>query len=141
MARVPVAVLLLVVAAGCVRTYTTDVVEVLSESAQRRPLKDATNLPAEFVVLTPPSSAGGCAARLRDAGLNTTLTLVHAVSMPAPDSAGTAHSWYGDYEVEPVGRYGELEGEGLRIDCTRLRAVGVVRLRAGGQRAMTDTVQ
>lgn len=130
MPRAPVTVLLLlVVAAGCVRTYTTDVVEVLSESARPQPLKDATNLPPEFEVLTPASSAGGCAVRLRDTGLNTTLTLVHAVSMPVQDSAGTAHSWYGDYAVQPVGRYGELEGEGLRVDCTRLRALGVVRLR------------
>lgn len=133
MRRAPVTVLFLVITvAGCVRTYTTDVREVLSESAQQQSLKDAINLPPEFQVLTPPSSAGGCAARLRDTGLNTTLTLVHAVSMPAQDSAGTTHSWYGDYEVEPAGRYGELEGEGLRVDCTRLRALGVVRLREGG---------
>lgn len=130
MRRAHVAVLVLfAVAAGCVRTYTTDVVEVLSESAQPQPLKDATNLPPEFEVLTPPSSAGGCAARLRDVGLNTTLTLVQAVSLPAQDSTGTAHSWYGDYAVEPAGRYGEIEGEGLRVDCTRRRALGVVKLR------------
>ena len=34
----------------------------------------------------------------------------------------------GDYSVEPKGLYGEEEGEGLRVDCSRLRAIGVVAL-------------
>jgi hypothetical protein len=34
----------------------------------------------------------------------------------------------GDYAVEPQGLYGEEEGEGVRVDCGRLQAIGVVRL-------------
>jgi hypothetical protein len=35
-------------------------------------------------------------------------------------------SWYGDYEI-PVGRYGSVSGELLRVECNTGRVIGLVR--------------
>jgi hypothetical protein len=73
----------------------------------------------------------GCGPpELRDTGLHTTLRLYRSMYRPQADTA-RAYRAVGDYTVEPRGRYGEGEDEGLRVDCTRLRAIGVVRLGVG----------
>jgi hypothetical protein len=111
---------------ACVRTETTRV-EVTPDPMRGDSLKPATNLPAAFTVLIAPSTPGDCPTRLRDAGLGTTLTLQRSTMRAAPDSTGAFRA-FGDYSAEPIGRYGEVAGEGLRVDCTRLRALGVVAL-------------
>lgn len=117
-------------AAGCMRTYEVETVEVAQATAQQ-PLRSATNLPSGFTVVRGPGVDGGCPVSLRDAGLRADLSLVRAVSIPQTDSAGVSYLWYGDYAVTPVGAYGEIAGEGLRVDCARMRPLGVVRLNDG----------
>lgn len=111
---------------GCIRRELSRV-EVTSD-AMRPDLRTATNLPDRFVIITAAATAGDCPPQLRDAGLHTTLRLQRSLTYPAVDSAGSAHRVVGDYAVEPEGRYGDGEGEGLRIECGTLRGIGVVRL-------------
>jgi hypothetical protein len=126
MARLAVAALVL---AGCVRTYTTSVVEVAADGLRREePLRSASNLPASFQVVTAAATASDCPAALRDPALNATLTLRRSLLLPVRDSSGTSYVALGDYAVSPAGLYGDAEGDGLRLDCTRMRALGVVRL-------------
>lgn len=91
-------------------------------------LRTATNLPDRFAVVTPGAKPGDCPPQLRDPGLHTTLLLQRSLVYPVADTASAAHRAVGDYAVEPAGRYGEREGEGLRVECGALRAIGVVRL-------------
>jgi hypothetical protein len=122
-----VAALLALVLCACVRTDTRTI-EVSPDRIGPDALKPATNLPARFDVVAAAGTAGDCPPRLRDGELGTTLTLLRSTFRQAPDSAAAGYRAYGDYRVEPRGRYGEEPGEGLRVDCARLRAVGVVAL-------------
>jgi hypothetical protein len=118
---------ILSMAAGCVRREVSRV-EVPQDPVQQEAMKAATNLPSQFTIITPPAAAGDCPSRLRDAGLGTLLTLRRSTLRAVTDSAATSYRAYGDYSAEPHGRYGEERGEGLRIDCARLRALGIVLL-------------
>jgi hypothetical protein len=121
-------VLACLVSGGCVRREITrvEVAPDVMESGQD--LRTATNLPQQFTVVTPPATPGDCPPTLRDTGLHATLRLRRSVLRPVPDSAATQYRAVGDYAVEPQGLYGEEEGEGVRVDCSRLQAIGVVRL-------------
>jgi hypothetical protein len=126
-----VAVLMAGVAgAGCARTVEVVGREVVTEGRQEStPARSAGNLPTSFIVVTPASVSTDCPPLLRDPGINAVLTLRHSTLQPSRDADGTVHYWaIGDYTAEPRGRYGEEPGEGLRIDCTRLRALGIVRV-------------
>ncbi|HUF50356.1 MAG TPA: hypothetical protein VMN60_05950 [Longimicrobiales bacterium] len=120
---------LVVCAAGCVRT-TYETVEVTPDPVrQQEQLYTARNLPQAFTIVTAARAPGDCPPQLADPMLGTTLTLQRSVLLPAQDSAGTAYRAFGDYAVAPPGRYGEGAGQGLRVDCLRVRALGVVPLR------------
>lgn len=115
-------------AAGCVRrTYET--VEVAAEPLQEEEMQGARNLPQSFTVVTPARTAGDCPPALSDPSLGVTLTLHRSVLLPVADTARGGYRAYGDYIVTPRGRYGAHEGQGLRVDCQRMRAMGVVTLR------------
>lgn len=116
--------------AGCVHRQSTTVEVTASEMEAASDLRSATNLPTQFAIITPAASPGDCPPELRDTGLHTTLRLHRSMYRPQADTA-SAYRAVGDYAVEPRGRYGEAEDEGLRVDCVRLRAIGVVRLGLG----------
>lgn len=122
------AVLGLAAATGCIRTVELERVEVASEVREQAELGSAGNLPPSFVAEGSRGSDGDCPVRLRDPGLGARLVLQRSVMLPERDSTGTVYHPFGDYTADPPGLYGEEEGEGLRIDCVRLRALGVVRL-------------
>jgi hypothetical protein len=116
---------------GCARTVVVTSREVLSDqqAPQQTQLRSAANLPAAFVVVTPATVSTDCPAVLRDPGLNTVLTLYTSVLQPVRDEHGTHYEAVGDYVAEPRGRYGDTEpGDGIRVDCARLRPLGMVRL-------------
>lgn len=121
-----VVVVALLVAGGCVRRQVSTVEIVSGEMSPD--LRSATNLPQQFTVVTPAATPGDCPSQLRDPGLQTTLRLERSVMRPVSDSTAAGYRATGDYSVEPKGLYGEEEGEGLRVDCSRLRAIGVVAL-------------
>jgi hypothetical protein len=117
---------------GCVRTVSRQVVGSDAGEGDTATLRSASNLPASFLVVTPARADGECPARLRDVELQVLLTLVRSSVIPARDSADAdAFVAYGDYAIRPPGMYGDQAGEGLRIDCRRLRPLGVVRLEGG----------
>ena len=120
--------LAIVLCAACVRT-TYETVEVTPEPAQQEELQTARNLPQAFAVVTAARAPGDCPPALSDPSLGVTLTLQHSVMLPVADSTRGGFRAYGDYVVTPRGRYGDREGQGLRIDCQRLRAMGVITLR------------
>lgn len=103
-----------------------------SDPVAESAVRSGRNLPAAFEVLTPAGVAGDCPPRLRDPGMQTVLSLEASVLQPVRDSLGVHYRAVGDYSVQPRGRYGdEQPDEGLRVDCARLRALGVVRLGTG----------
>jgi hypothetical protein len=114
--------------AACVQRQSMTVDVTPSEIEAASDLRTATNLPERFMVITPASAPGDCPPVLRDPGLDTTLRLRRSTYRQEADSTGRGHRAVGDYAVEPRGLYGEAEGEGLRLDCSRLSALGVVRL-------------
>ncbi|HSJ07576.1 MAG TPA: hypothetical protein VK936_12800 [Longimicrobiales bacterium] len=122
-----------VVGAGCARTVEVVGREVVTDGRQESaPARSAGNLPTSFIVVTPASVSTDCPPVLRDPGINAVLTLRHSTLQPTREADGTVHYWaIGDYTAEPRGRYGEEPGEGLRIDCSRLRALGIVRVETG----------
>ena len=123
-----VPILLTLLLAACLRT-TYETVEVMAEPMQGQPqLRTARNLPQAFTVLTAARVAGDCPPRLSDPSLGTTLTLQQSLLLASSDTAGTGFRAVGDYAVAPKGRYGDDAGEGLRVDCQRLRALGVIPL-------------
>lgn len=121
----PALLLLILVTGGCIRREVSRV-EVMTDVMASPDLRTATNLPSEFAVVSPPERAGDCPTQLTDAGLNTVLRLHRSVLRQAQDSTGSRS--FGDYSVKPSGQYGEREGEGLRVDCARMQAIGVIRL-------------
>jgi hypothetical protein len=126
------ALLVLTGAAGCVhRTMTTEIVDVTPDAAQDQRLKPASNLPVVFEIVTPARLEGDCPSRLRDPELQALLTLSHSMMLPVRDTAaagGRTYTAYGDYAIQPQGSYGDEPGHGLRIECGRLRAIGIVQL-------------
>lgn len=123
-----VAMVVAVCAAACVRrTYET--VEVTPEPVQQEDVQSARNLPQAFAVVTPARVAGDCPPALSDPSLGTTLTLQRSVLLPVADTARGGYRAYGDYIVTPRGRYGDREGQGVRVDCQRMRAMGIITLR------------
>ena len=127
MKAVPV-LLALVLGAACVRT-TYETVEVTPEPVQNEDVQTARNLPQAFAVVTQPRVPGDCPPALSDPSLGTNLTLQRSVMLPVADTTRGGYRAVGDYIVTPRGRYGDREGQGLRIDCQRLRAMGVITLR------------
>lgn len=119
-------VVALLVAGGCVRRQVSSVEVVSGEMSPD--LRSATNLPQQFTVVTPAATPGDCPPQLRDPGLHATLRLERSVMRQVSDSTAARYRAIGDYSVEPKGLYGAEEGEGLRVDCSRLRAIGVVAL-------------
>jgi hypothetical protein len=119
--------------AACIRTVDLGTVEVAQDMRQDAVVRSAANLPATFTVAIPARSAGDCPPRLRDDALGATLDLERGLTLPVQDGSGTRYESFGDYRVTPRGHYGDTEpGDGLRIDCGRLRAVGVVTLGVPG---------
>jgi len=113
-----------------VHRQSTTVEVTAGEMEAASDLRSATNLPTRFAIITPAAAPGDCPPELRDTGLHTTLRLYRSMYRPQADTARDYRA-VGDYTVEPGGRYGEAEDEGLRVDCTRLRAIGVVHLGVG----------
>jgi hypothetical protein len=119
----------LIGATACVKRVETRTATVVVEELRREDaLRPAVNLPDSFVVVTPGATERDCPPALRDDGRNTRLTLRRSVLIPVQDSTGVGYQPFGDYALEPAGEYGEQAGEGLRIDCARLRAIGIVTL-------------
>lgn len=112
---------------GCIRREYS-VIEVTPDVMRSPDMRSAANLPERFTVVTPAAEANACPPVLRDTGLHTTLRLQRSVLRQVADSASAGYRAVGDYSVDPAGRYGEVEGEGLRVDCSRLSAIGVVTL-------------
>ena len=125
-AALPLAIVLC--AAACVRT-TYETVEVTPEPVQQQEVETARNLPQAFTIVTAARAPGDCPPTLSDASLGATLTLQRSVMLPVADTTRGGFRAYGDYVVTPRGRYGDREGQGLRVDCQRLRAMGVISLR------------
>jgi hypothetical protein len=121
-----------VMTAGCVRTVDLGTVEVGHDMRQDAVVRSAQNLPVRFSIVAPATVSGDCPARLQDDWLGTSLHLSRSVMLPVQDSAvGSRLQSFGDYSVTPRGHYGDTEpDDGLRIDCTRLRAVGIVTILA-----------
>lgn len=121
------AVLLALAAAACVRTVEVARQEVTQVGGDER-IGSAANLPPSFRAVSPPAVEGDCPPRLIDPVLQARLYIVRALAVPVTDSLGSRLQAMGDYRVEPPGHYELLPGDGLRVDCTRLRAIGAVRL-------------
>jgi hypothetical protein len=128
------ALLLPLVLGGCTRTERVLSREVVGEGGSRNPpLRSAANLPTTFIVITPAAVSTDCPPVLRDPVLNTVLTLQASTLQPIRDEHGTHYQAIGDYSAEPRGRYGDEEpGDGIRVDCVRLRPLGIVRLGPAG---------
>lgn len=125
--------LLAILANGCVRTVELDTVEVARDIRQEAAVRTAANLPPTFTVVTPGRLPGDCPPRLRDDGVGATLDLFRAMTLPIQDGDGTRYETFGDYRITPAGHYGTTSpGEGLRVDCARLRAIGLVTLGVPG---------
>jgi hypothetical protein len=124
-----VAALVLSLTAGCTRTVVVGREIVADGPSRQEPLRSAVNLPGTFTVVTPAAVSTDCPPVLRDPALNTILTLQNSTLQPIRDEHGTHYQAIGDYAAEPRGHYGDEEpGDGIRVDCARLRALGVVRL-------------
>lgn len=125
-ARLALVTLIVVLAGSCIRReYST--IEIVPDAVSPE-VRAATNLPDRFTAAAETATQGDCPQQLTDPGLHTTLVLQRSFMLPSADSAGAPYVALGDYSVEPAGQYGEVEGEGLRVDCGRLSAVGVVPL-------------
>lgn len=114
--------------AGCIHRESVTVDVTPDEMQATAGMRNATNLPAAFTITAPAATAGDCPRELRDPGLQATLSLRRSVLRQIPDSAAAGYRAFGDYAVEPRGIYGDEVGEGVRVDCSRLHAIGVVRL-------------
>jgi hypothetical protein len=123
---------LTIAVAGCIRTVDLGTTEVARDMREQTVLRSAGNLPDAFTIVTPPAVAGDCPVRLRDDTVGAELHLQRSMLLPAPDERGGFQA-FGDYRVTPAGHYGDVRpGDGLRVDCRRLRALGVVTLGVPG---------
>jgi hypothetical protein len=114
---------------SCLKTVVMSTVDITpSSSTTDTPLRSATNLPAAFSVVKAPATAGECPPLLADSAMGITLSLRRSVIVPVQDSTGIHHRAIGDYEIMPAQRYGASAGDGLRVDCTRMRGIGVIAL-------------
>jgi len=91
----------------------------------------ASGLPTVFVPdtagLKPGTSAAGmagCRVHLADPAFGSHLTLVRST-----DRGGSPAKYWGDYAVNPAGRYGVRENQLLRVDCRTGQAIGIVPLK------------
>jgi hypothetical protein len=115
--------------AACVKRVETSTATVEVDELRREDtLRAAVNLPESFVVVMPAATERDCPPALRDEGVTTRLTLRRSLLIQVQDASGVAYRPFGDYSLEPAGKYGDQAGEGLRVDCTRLRGVGIVTL-------------
>lgn len=123
-----------VVLAACVRTVDLGTVEVAQDIRDQAIVRTAHNLPPRFDVVVAPSVAGDCPPRLGDGALGTVLSLNRSMMLSAQDTAGRRElRSFGDYVAAPRGQYGDVQpNDALRVDCARLRAVGIVSLPLGG---------
>jgi hypothetical protein len=118
-----------ILSTSCIRTVDLGTVEVARDIRTESSVRSASNLPQSFAIAIPARAAGECPIRLRDDVVGAVLDLQRAMQLPVQDSAGSRYEAFGDYRATPAGFYGDTEPEdGLRIDCTRLRALGIVRL-------------
>ena len=125
------ATLALSAASGCIRrTVTTEIVDITPVATQQQQMKSASNLPGQFEVVTQPRIESDCPPRLRDPELQALLTLSNSIMLPTRDTTagGRPYTVFGDYSIQPQGSYGDEPGEGLRVDCGRLRGLGLVQL-------------
>lgn len=116
------------VVAACVHRESVTVEVTPDEMQTAGDMRTATNLPSTFTIMAPAATTGDCPRELRDAGLQATLSLRRSVLRQLPDSASAGYRAFGDYAVDPRGAYGDEVGEGVRVDCSRLHAIGIVRL-------------
>jgi hypothetical protein len=118
---------------GCIRTVELDRVEVGQDIRRDGPLRPATNLPRSFAVMVPARASGDCPPRLRDPQTGVVLDLYRAMTLQVRDGEGTSYESLGDYRMTPPGHYGaSTASDGLRVNCARLVAVGVVTLGGAG---------
>lgn len=103
--------------------------EVARDIRTESSVRSASNLPGQFRVLTPARFEGECPPRLADDAVGTVLDLRRAMQLPVQDSTGQRYQAFGDYRATPTGHYGDTQpADGLRVDCARLRAVGIITL-------------
>jgi hypothetical protein len=122
-----------VLTGACVRTVHLGTEEVAQDIRQGGSVRSAQNLPTSFTVVVHPAVPGDCPVRLRDDAVGTVLDLQRSMMLPVRDTVTGRFESIGDYRATPPGRYGDTEpGDGIRVDCTRLRAVGIVTLGVPG---------
>jgi len=121
------ALVLLVFCTSCMRTVTLSTVDVTpSSTTSEAPLRSATNLPTSFTIVKAAPSAAECPPLLADSLYRTTLSLRRSVVVPVQDANGVHHRAIGDYAIDPPLRYGAGPDDLLRVDCARMRAIGIV---------------
>jgi hypothetical protein len=112
---------------ACVRTVDLGTVEVAHDIREHAVLRSAQNLPAQFTVVEPAAVTGDCPRRLTDTGAGTLLDLIRSMMLPVQGTAGSRFQAFGGYMATPRGTYGDDQpGDALRIDCGRLRAIGII---------------
>jgi hypothetical protein len=115
--RLVVASLLMLGAAGCAARHSS----VSPERRDELLVRPASRVPPRFEpsdsslrLADGDTLAGpGCVSPLKDPRNGTEIRFVHS-------------TWFGDYEI-PVGRYGSVSGELLRVECNTGRVMGLVR--------------
>jgi hypothetical protein len=118
---------------GCIRTVELDRVEQAQDIRRESPLRTAANLPQAFTVLVPPRGSGDCPPRLRDPAAGVVLDLYRAMTVRVQEEEGPRFESIGDYRMTPPGHYGAASAnDGLRINCARLSAQGLVSLGGAG---------
>jgi hypothetical protein len=119
---------------ACVRTVDLGTVEVAQDIREQAVVRSAQNLPAQFTVVELAAVTGDCPRRLTDAGAGTLLDLIRSMMLPVQDTSGSRFQAFGDYTATPRGTYGDSRpGDAVRIDCGRLRAIGIIDTGATGR--------
>jgi hypothetical protein len=128
--RLGTTLLALLLMAACVRRVETRTVTVEGDELRQEELmRAASNLPSSFTVVSQAATPRDCPPSLRDDAQQTTLTLRRSLVIPVQTETGASYQSFGDYAVAPAGKYGEQQGEGVRVDCARVRGVGIIKLR------------